>query len=108
VFCAHPGLTRTDHFGKADTDAKWSSAGVERFANSFWGTEAHHGAIPLMYACTALSLQGEGPGVGGGGEGRGWGEGGRGVGLGLELARRCCCTVQWWGARGLVVWARVR
>jgi hypothetical protein len=39
VFCAHPGLTRTDHFGKADTDAKWSSRWVEAFANSFWGTD---------------------------------------------------------------------
>jgi NAD(P)-dependent dehydrogenase (short-subunit alcohol dehydrogenase family) len=58
VFIAHPGLTRTDHFGKADTDVKWSSAGVERFANSFWGTEAKMGAIPLMFACTETSLAG--------------------------------------------------
>lgn len=58
VFIAHPGLTRTDHFGKADTDVKWSSAGVERFANSFWGTEAKMGAIPLMFACTEPSLAG--------------------------------------------------
>lgn len=56
---AHPGLTRTDHFGKADTDVKWSSAGVERFANSFWGTEAKMGAIPLMFACTETSLAGK-------------------------------------------------
>eukprot|EP00775_Hariotina_reticulata_P005452 gene5452-5686_t len=58
VFVAHPGLTRTDHFGKADTDAKWSSAGVEAFANSFWGTEAKMGAIPLMYASTEPRLWG--------------------------------------------------
>ena len=55
---AHPGLTSTDHFGKADTDAKWSSAWVEAFANSFWGTEAKTGAIPIMFACTAKSLAG--------------------------------------------------
>jgi hypothetical protein len=59
VFIAHPGLTRTDHFGKADTDAKWSSAGVERFANSFWGTDANMGAIPLMFASTEPNLKGE-------------------------------------------------
>lgn len=59
VFCAHPGLTRTDHFGKADTEAKWSSAGVERFANSFWGTEARTGALPLMFACVEPRLTGE-------------------------------------------------
>ncbi|WIA38443.1 hypothetical protein OEZ86_001767 [Tetradesmus obliquus] len=58
VFIAHPGLTRTDHFGKADTDAKKSSAGVEAFANSFWGTEACMGAIPLMFASTEPSLKG--------------------------------------------------
>ncbi|KAF6258815.1 hypothetical protein COO60DRAFT_1638905 [Scenedesmus sp. NREL 46B-D3] len=58
VFIAHPGLTRTDHFGKADTDAKPSSAGVEAFANSFWGTDAAMGAIPLMFACTEPSLKG--------------------------------------------------
>lgn len=59
VFIAHPGLTRTDHFGKADTDAKWSSAGVEAFANSFWGTDANMGAIPLVYACVESSLAGK-------------------------------------------------
>lgn len=58
VFCAHPGLTRTDHFGKADVDAKWSSRGVEAFANSFWGTDAHTGALPLMFACTEPRLKG--------------------------------------------------
>eukprot|EP00879_Flechtneria_rotunda_P001256 GHRR01001403.1.p1 GENE.GHRR01001403.1~~GHRR01001403.1.p1 ORF type:complete len:453 (+),score=134.03 GHRR01001403.1:286-1644(+) len=58
VFIAHPGLTRTDHFGKADTDANWSSQGVEAFANSFWGTDKKMGAIPLMFACTDLSLKG--------------------------------------------------
>lgn len=48
VFCAHPGLTRTDHFGKADVDEKWSSRGVEAFANSFWGTEGRTGALPII------------------------------------------------------------
>jgi len=59
VFCAHPGLTRTDHFGKADTDEKWSSRGVQAFANSFWGTDAWTGALPLMFACTEPRLNGE-------------------------------------------------
>jgi hypothetical protein len=59
VFCAHPGLTRTDHFGKADVDEKWSSRGVEAFANSFWGTDGHTGALPLMFACTEPRLNGE-------------------------------------------------
>jgi hypothetical protein len=59
VFIVHPGLTRTDHFGKADTDAKWSSVGVEAFANSFWGTDASTGSIPLMFACTEPTLKGK-------------------------------------------------
>lgn len=59
VFCAHPGLTRTDHFGKADTDEKWSSRWVEAFANSFWGTDGSVGALPLMFACTEPRLNGE-------------------------------------------------
>lgn len=59
VFVAHPGLTRTDHFGKADTDENWSSRGVEAFANSFWGTDGNIGALPLMFACVEPRLNGE-------------------------------------------------
>lgn len=59
VFVAHPGLCSTDHFGKADTDAKWSSAWVEWFANkSPWAMAAEDGAKSLMFACTAPQLHG--------------------------------------------------
>lgn len=32
---------------------------MEAFANSFWGTDGHIGALPLMFACTEPRLNGE-------------------------------------------------
>lgn len=32
---------------------------MEAFANSFWGTDANVGALPLMFACTEPRLNGE-------------------------------------------------
>lgn len=55
---AHPGLSVTDHFGKSDSDNKWSSKAIEMYANSPIGQSAEGGAIPLEFACTAEQLEG--------------------------------------------------
>jgi NAD(P)-dependent dehydrogenase (short-subunit alcohol dehydrogenase family) len=56
-YVAHPGLSVTDHFGKADTDNKLSSRLVAGYANSPIGQTSEHGAIALEYACTDPGLE---------------------------------------------------
>lgn len=58
VLVAHPGLAVTDHFGKSDSENKWSSKLIETYANSPIGQTAEGGAIPLEFACTAEQLEG--------------------------------------------------
>ena len=58
VLVAHPGLAVTDHFGKSDSENKFSSKLIETYANSPIGQTAEGGAIPLEFACTAEQLEG--------------------------------------------------